>query len=239
MHFILNNAKYIFAVTTKEKEEIIKLTKRKLDIKIIPNGIWINSHKISTGNFQTNNKFNLIVAPKKYILFVGRLSYIKGPDLLFEAFSKIKRRKDFSLLYAGPEVNMKEKILKKLANNTNIKNVYFLGEVNDEVRNTYMKNALLTVIPSRREAMSMVALESSILGTPILATSSCVIDDFMSNYAGYICAPNANSIAESLNNILEDTTRLEKVGNNAKNYVYKNYSWQKIFSEINSNLEVF
>ena len=239
LHFILNNAKYIFAVTTKEKEEIIKLTKRKLDIKIIPNGIWINSHKISTGNFQTNNKFNLIVAPKKYILFVGRLSYIKGPDLLFEAFSKIKRRKDFSLLYAGPEVNMKEKILKKLANNTNIKNVYFLGEVNDEVRNTYMKNALLTVIPSRREAMSMVALESSILGTPILATSSCGIDDFMSNYAGYICDPNANSIAESLNNILEDTTRLEKVGNNAKNYVYKNYSWQKIFSEINSNLEVF
>ena len=134
---------------------------------------------------------------------------------------------------------MKEKILKKLANNTNIKNVYFLGEVNDEVRNTYKKNALLKVIPSRSEAMSMVALESSILGTPILATSSCGIDDFMSNYAGDICAPNANSIAESLNNILEDTTRLEKVGNNAKNYVYKNYSWQKIFSEINSNLEVF
>ena len=134
---------------------------------------------------------------------------------------------------------MKQKILNKLANNKNIKNVYFLGEVNNEVRNLYMKNALLTVIPSRREAMSMVALESSILGTPILATSSCGLDDFMLNYAGYICEPNANSIAEHLNNILEDTTRLEKVGNNAKNYVSKNYSWQKIFSEINCNLKIF
>ena len=238
LHFILNNAKYIFAVTSKEKEEINKLTKKKLDIKLIPNGIWIDSHKISTSNYQTNNKINLVVAPKKYILFVGRLSYIKGPDLLFEAFSKIKRRKDFSLLYAGPEENMKQKILNKLANNKNIKNVYFLGEVNNEERNLYMKNALLTVIPSRREAMSMVALESSILGTPILATSSCGLDDFMLNYAGYICEPNANSIAEYLNNILDDTTRLEKVGNNAKNYVSENYSWQKIFSEISCNLKI-
>ena len=239
LQFILNNAKYIFAVTSKEKEEIIKLTKNKLDIKIIPNGIWINSHETATGKFQTNNKNDLIVAPKKYILFVGRLSYIKGPDLLFEAFSKIKRRKDFSLLYAGPEENMKEKILNKLANNTNIKNVYFLGEVNNEIRNLYMKNALLTVIPSRREAMSMVALESSILGTPILATSSCGLDDFIPNNAGYICEPNASSLAKSLNNILDDTTRLEKVGNNAKNYVSKTYSWQKIFSDINCDLKIF
>ncbi len=238
LHFILNNAKYIFAVTSKEKEEIIKLSKKKLDIKIIPNGIWIHSHKISNSNLKTNNKLNLIVDPKKYILFVGRLSYIKGPDLLLEAFLKIKRREEFSLLYAGPEENMKEKILNKLSNNSNIKNVYFLGEVDTKVRNLYMQNALLTVIPSRREAMSMVALESSFLGTPVLATSTCGLDDFISNSAGYICDPNANSIAEALNNILEDTTRIEKVGNNAKKYVAKSYDWQNIFSDIHYNLKI-
>ena len=237
LHFILNNAKYIFAVTNKEKEEISRLTKKKLDIKIIPNGIWINSQNIKSNNFLPIGKLNCLAIPKKYILFVGRLSYIKGPDLLFEAFLKIKRREDFSLLFAGPEENMKEKILNKLANNSNIENVHFLGAVNSEERNLYMKNALLTVIPSRREAMSMVALESSILGTPFLATSSCGLEDFISNSAGFICEPNAISIAESLNNLLEDINRIKQVGNNAKKYVAKKYDWQNIFSEINCNLK--
>jgi len=237
LHFIFNNAKYIFAVTNQEKQEIIYLTKKKLDIKSIPNGIWIDSQKILPNNFHTKSKLNLLAPPKQFILFVGRLSYIKGPDLLFEAFLKINDRENFSLIFAGPEDNMKEKILKELANNSNIKNVYFLGSVNNEVRNLYMKNALLTVIPSRKEAMSMVALETSILGTPFLATSTCGLDDFISNSAGFICEPNPISIAKSLNNLLEDKTRIKELGDNAKRYVIKNYTWEKIFTEINCYLK--
>ena len=239
LQFILNNAKYIFAVNNKEKEEIIYLTKKKLDIKIIPNGIWIDSEKISSNYFQTKSKLNLLAPSKKFILFVGRLSYVKGPDLLFEAFLKINKRDKFSLIYAGPEDNMKEKILKKLAKNSSIQNVYFLGSVNTQLRNFYMKNAILTVIPSRREAMSIVALETSILGTPFLATSSCGLDDFISNSAGFICEPNAISIAKSLNNLLEDKTKNKEIGNNAKTYVLKNYTWEKIFTEISCYLKNF
>lgn len=239
LDFILNNAKYIFAVTKREKEEINFLVKNRTEIKIVPNGIWKGCDNFLKNNYKYKNKLDISINPKKYILFVGRLSYIKGPDLLVEAFIKINMNDKYSLIFAGPDDNMKKMLLDKLSNYPNINNVYFLGSVNPKIRNLYMKNALLTVIPSRKEAMSMVALETSILGTPFLATSSCGLEDFISNSAGFSCEPNAISIYNSLNSLLKNKNKIKKIGENAKKYVASKYSWENIFLEINTYLNDF
>ena len=234
LKFFLNNAKYIFAVTKKEKSEIALLSKKNLKIKVVPNGIWDKSETNFKIDIRTKKKLEYLIKPKKFILFVGRLSYIKGPDILFEAFLKINNRDQYSLVYAGPDENMKGDILKKLRNLPNIKNVIFLGSVTPKVRNFCMKNALLTVIPSRREAMSMVALETSILGTPFIATESCGLADFLINKAGFICEPNSKSISKRLNFLLNNPEKICITGKNAKSYVRKNYTWDKILLEMNS-----
>ena len=97
-----------------------------------------------------------------------------------------------------------------------------------------MKNALLTVIPSRREAMSMVALETSILGTPFLATNSCGLSDFSINKAGFICDSNSNSLSKKLNFLLKNPEKIITTGKTAQSYVRKNYTWEKIFLKMNS-----
>ena len=129
---------------------------------------------------------------------------------------------------------MKGDILKKLRNLPNIKNVFFLGSVTPKERNFLMKNALVTVIPSRREAMSMVALETSILGTPFIATESCGLADFSINKSGFICEPNSNSISKRLNFLLKNPEKISITGKNAKSYVRKKYTWEKILVEMNS-----
>ncbi len=234
LKFFLNNAKYIFAVTKKEKEEIALLSKNNLKIKVIPNGIWDTSQSNFKIDIKTKKKLEYLIKPKKFILFVGRLSYIKGPDILFEAFLKINNRDKYALVYAGPDDNMKGEIVEKLRNLPNIKNVIFLGSVTPKVRNFCMKNALLTVIPSRREAMSMVALETSILGTPFVATESCGLADFSKNKAGYVCEPNPKSISKKINFLLKNSEEISITGNNAQSYVRKNYTWEKILLEMNS-----
>ncbi|WP_288261938.1 glycosyltransferase [uncultured Prochlorococcus sp.] len=233
LKFLLNNAKYIFAVTKKEKSEIKLLSKKKLKIKVIPNGIWEKSETNFQIDRRTKKKLENLIKPKKFILFVGRLSYVKGPDILFDAFLKINNIDKYALVYAGPDENMKGEILKKLRNFPNI-NVIFLGSVTPKVRNFCMKNALLTVIPSRREAMSMVALETSILGTPFIATKSCGLSDFSINNAGFICEPNSNSISKRLNYLLKNPEEILITGKNAQSYVKKNYTWEKILLEMNS-----
>ena len=234
LKIFLNNAKYIFAVTKKEKSEIALLSKKNSKIKVVPNGIWDKSETNFKIDIRTKKKLEYLIKPKKFILFVGRLSYIKGPDILFEAFLKINNRDQYSLVYAGPDENMKGDILKKLRNLPNIKNVIFLGSVTPKVRNFCMKNALLTVIPSRREAMSMVALETSILGTPFIATESCGLADFSINKAGFICEPTSKSISKRLDFLLNNPEKICITGKNAKSYVRKNYTWDKILLEMNS-----
>lgn len=234
LKFFLNNAKYIFAVTKKEKAEIANISQKKLKIKVLPNGIWDKSETNFKVDMSTKKKLKYLLKPKKYILFVGRLSYIKGPDILFEAFLKINNRDQYALVYAGPDENMKGEILNKLRNFPNIKNVIFLGSVTPKVRNFCMKNALLTVIPSRSEAMSMVALETSILGTPFIATDSCGLADFIINKAGFICESNSNSLSNRLNYLLKNPEKLSFIGKNARSYVKKNYTWEKILLEMNS-----
>ena len=234
LKFFLNNAKYIFAVTKKEKSEITLLSEKKLKIKVIPNGIWDKSETNFKIDIKTKKKLENLIKPKKFILFVGRLSYVKGPDILFDAFLKINNRDNYALVYVGPDENMKGEILKKLRNFPNIKNVIFLGSVTPKVRNFCMKNALLTVIPSRREAMSMVALETSILGTPFIATESCGLADFSNNNSGYICEPNSNSISKRLNYLLKNPKEILITGKNAQSYVKENYAWEKILLKMNS-----
>ena len=233
LDFIIKNSSYIFAITKNEFNEIKKLSKNKLNIRVVPNGIWKSKKFNPQNTIQIQSKFKNINIAKKFILYVGRLSYVKGPDILFDAFLEMKLRKDYSLIFAGPDDNMQNKILNKYKNINKQKNIVFLGPLTAIERDYFMQKATLVVIPSRKEAMSMVALESSIVGTPFLATNSCGLDDFIKNSAGFICKANSKSLSNKLNYILNDYKTIKTIGINAKKYVTKNYSWEFILKKIN------
>ena len=154
-----------FCSNKNEFTEINKIINKKDKVIILPNGIWVKS-KIIDKDLPMNSQIKDFKLSSNYILFVGRLSYIKGPDILADAFLKMAIRKDYFLLFAGPDDNMKHKIIKLINKSKDKKKIIFLGKINQKERDLLMKNADLLVIPSRKEAMSLVALESSILGTP-------------------------------------------------------------------------
>ena len=94
-------------------------------------------------------------------MFVGRLDPIKGPDLLLEAFSNLNNRfSKFHLLFAGVG-NVMQRALENRAGDLGIKDrVHFLGFLSGIKKSWALHSAKLLVIPSRREAMSIVVLEA-------------------------------------------------------------------------------
>ncbi len=60
--------------------------------------------------------------------------------------------------------------------------------------------------------------------------------DFSIIKAGFICEPNVNSISKRLNFLLKNPEKISITGNNAQYYVRKNYTWEKVFLEMNSSL---
>ena len=130
-------------------------------------------------------------------------------------------------------------MLKFLRNNEYREKIFFLGPVSSLERDLLMKNAVLTVIPSRNEAMSMVAIESSFLGTPFLATNNCGLDDFEKNNSGFICDGDHKSIANKLDELLNNPKLLRKIGDNSNNYVLSFYNWESITEKMSSYLDKF
>ena len=238
LRFILFNASSIFAVTNNELDEIRFLFKKKLNVHLFPNGVWTNK-EIVHDDLQFEKLKSQFKLPKKYLLYVGRLSFIKGPDLLLKAFMNFWKNVNYEIIFAGPDDNMMFEMLKKINDSKLMQKVHFLGMVSPFERDLLIKNAFLTVIPSRREAMSMIALESALMGTPFLATNCCGLEEFINHSAGFICQPDSNSIQEVLLELLLNPKKVNKVGVNAKEYVHSNFDWDLILREMSITLKNF
>ena len=151
---IIRNSSRIIAITEKECKEIIDLGIDKKKIITIPNGI--DNYKKEKINY----KFEEIFKKRKpFILFMGRLNFIKGPDILLKAFVEVSKEfPSYNLVFAGPDDGMAN-ILKKETYKYKInKKVFFIGFVNKIKKDYLYKNATVLVIPSRSEAMSLVVL---------------------------------------------------------------------------------
>ena len=118
------------------------------------------------------NKIGIGNSP--FILFVGRLNRIKGPDLLLKAFYNIKNNlQDFHLGFVGPDDGMLSE-LKQMVDEYQLNDrIHFIGYLGGADKSNAYHAADLLVIPSRQEAMSIVVLEAGISGTPVLLTDQC------------------------------------------------------------------
>src|SRR5207244_3542166 len=113
-----------------------------------------------------------------FILFVGRLNPIKGPDLLLEAFGRLRHElRNYRLVFAGPDEDMLSD-LRLLAARFSIQDrVHFVGYLGGDDKARAYRAAELVVVPSRQEAMSIVILEAAITARPVLATDKCGLEE--------------------------------------------------------------
>lgn len=195
-------------------------------ITIIPNGVDAeNFLSKDTGAFR--KKFGLGDAP--FILFMGRLNAIKGPDLLLQAFRNIGDTvRNHHLVYAGPDDGILSQ-LKEMASASNISHrVHFTGYLGGVDKSQAYYAADLLVVPSRQEAMSIVVLEAGVTGTPVLITDQCGFDDVLNIGGGLVVPATAEGLQAGLNEILRGPEELKAMGERLKHYVRTHFTWDII-----------
>lgn len=222
---ILKNAQTVIAITPSEAHELA-LSAPNATIKIIPNGIEPDDYK--------TNKPDLILNQhdlhQPYILFLGRLHFIKGPDLLLEAFDKVKDLiPDYQLVFAGPDDGMKA-ILQKMVHESGLeKRVIFTGHVSGEVKSTLFHMATLLVIPSRSEAMSIIVLEAGMAGRPVLATDQCGLHELAEQGGVVEVAATVEGLSNGLVTMMVDKkNELDHLGKQLQDQVVSRYCWENV-----------
>jgi len=223
---IIRNASAWIAVTKSEFPQFKAYGIDESKITVIPNGINIDNSPSAAPQVFTN-KYGLPDSP--IILFMGRLNLIKGPDILLNAFIHAQKHIDgYHLVFVGPDGGMLAMLQKQAQEAGVAEKVHFVGYVNGYDKSAAYHAAKLLVVPSRQEAMSIVALEAMVCGTPVLLTDQCGFAEIKSISSNLEVAVDAEKISEKLVELLADEKRLKDIASCLKDFAISKYSWDHV-----------
>ena len=203
-------------------------------VSVIPNGID-QTQFLSKDNQGFRNRYGLGSTP--YILFMGRLNQIKGPDLLLQAFCNLHERlQGYHLLFAGPDGGMRATLEASAATGNMTDRVHFTGYLGDGDKSQAYHAADFLVIPSRQEAMSIVVLESGACATPVLLTDRCGFDEVGAVNGGKVVPVSVAGLEQGMLEMLSDRQKLDAMGENLQRFVLEHFAWEAL---INTYLRLY
>lgn len=165
---------------------------------------------------------------KNVVSFVGKLTEIKGVDVLLKA-AKIYEDEDTLTLIAGNGELFDS--LNNLAKELGLKNVKFLGNQNHQTLRSIYNIADVSTVPSRSEAFGLVAIEALACGVPVIGTNEGGIKDIITEDVGMLVEVDDHvTLAEDIKKILSK----EKVFNreNVAEYAKNKYSQDTLIKEL-------
>jgi len=156
-------------------------------------------------------------------LYGGRIDPGKGCEELIEYFSTyVQEGGEASLVLMGVK-------LMPLPEEPFIR---FAGRLSDQERLLALEAATVVVVPSPYESLSLLALESFAVGTPVLANarSEVLVDHCHRSNAGLFYA-DRDEFTECLKLLVADQRLRRAMGRNGRQYVRHNYRWDVILGK--------
>ncbi len=170
------------------------------------------------------------------VLYVGRMSTQKGPDLLLNALPHVLHmRSDTKAVFVG-DGDMRA-ALEWRAGELGVSHaVRFVGAMgpDSDVINLF-KSTDVVCIPSRNEPFGIVVLEAWAAGKPIVVTRNGGPPSFVShNEDGYVVYDNWDSIRWGISQIFNNFAHAQWMGERGRVKAAYGFSWDRIAGETES-----
>jgi glycosyltransferase involved in cell wall biosynthesis len=168
------------------------------------------------------------IEPGNYVLFLGRFSPEKGCHLLVEAFEKLDT--DVSLVLAGASsyCDGYSRELRKHAGDR----IRLLDWVSGETLDELLTNAMLFVLPSDLEGLSLALLDAMGVGLCVLASDVAENREVVDGAGFTFRRGDARDLAEKLRFLIANPALRDEAGRAAKKRVEERYQWPNIAGEI-------
>lgn len=210
------------AVHVKNVEDCARTKKVNRKVAFIPDGISndVLIARICAKVFKQKWKLD---GAYPIILFVGRIHYLKGPQVGIRAMPLILRKYPLAkLLLVGSDREGYSKYLKKLCSDLGVEdNVVFVGTLSEEDKISALDTADVVTVPSLAdvvEAFSLSASEAWARGKPVLASAVGALKYRVKDGTnGYLTIPGSpTSFAENMEKCL--TLKMLKLPHDVKNW---------------------
>ncbi|MBF0478575.1 MAG: glycosyltransferase family 4 protein [Candidatus Omnitrophica bacterium] len=175
-------------------------------------------------------KMRYSIAPMDpMVLFVGRMTQQKGPDILVEAIPMILRSySNAKFVFAG-DGNLRGSVERR-AHQLGVGHACrFLGQQNAWGLRDLYKACDCVCVPSRNEPFGIVILEAWSAGKPVIATNIGGPSEIVwHDVSGFKIHPNPDSVAWGVGSLFAGFEHGRWMGKNGRYAAEKDFSWDVI-----------
>jgi len=208
-------------------DEQIEIIHRGVDIKAFDPAI------ISKSQIQKlRNQWDLNDDPEPLIILPGRITDLKGHDILIQALSNLKKQAWTCILVGDPTENTRTtNQLRKMIRDYGLKNrIKFGGHCSDMPTACQLADIVVSATSTKPEAFGRVAIEAGAMAKPVIASAhGGSIETVLPNKTGWLVEPNnSKSMEQALALAISGKDLCEKFGKQGQEWVRKNFTTDKM-----------
>jgi len=202
-------------------------------LSVVHNGV---DARLFTPAQRSRAKEQLGLGHKNVVLFVGRLSPVKGVHYLLQAAPGVVDAFEnvVFLIVGGPLYHGKEAVaylewLRRLSSARSLKkHVRFLGPVSHTKLPLLYSSADIFVMPSIYEGLPKALLEAMACEAPVVATKTGGVPEVLAdNVNGLLVEPgNPKELSDSMVKLLSDRATARQFGVNGRQCVHRKFTWE-------------
>ena len=234
--FTLYTSNIILTVSNSSKERLIsiysrhffKLKSKLQNIRVIPNGVYLNRSEKDNFLIKSLNKYNL--PEQKYFLYVGDRRPHKNIESVIKLVNQFNKKfnKNFKLILAGSNSYKNFKLLSKIKNNKSFV-IEIVNPTDLELDYLYEECVALCFL-SLSEGFGIPILEAAIRGKKIIANKIPIFEEIAPPESLLIDTKNLERNLDDINEYLNN-----KCFPNKK-FIEKNWCWEKSASLLSKIL---
>ena len=168
---------------------------------------------------------------KKIVLFLSRLNFKKGLDLLARAFGRIGRqRDDIHLVLAGPDnEGYATQVRTWLQAEEVLEQCTFTGMLLGEEKLAAFRDADVFVLPSYTENFGIAVVEAMACRVPVVISDKVNIwQEVAQAEAGCVVNCDPHALGTALLNVLDDPRLGQSMGQHGRRLVEERFTWEKV-----------
>jgi glycosyltransferase involved in cell wall biosynthesis len=169
---------------------------------------------------------------RSYILFLSRLHYKKGLDILADAFALIAaKHPNVDLVVAGPDGGEEQPFRQRIAQLGLTSRTWITGPLYGADKWSALGGANVFCLPSRQEGFSVAILEAMACSVPVVVSEDCHFPEVADFGAGMVVRLDASAVAAGLDTVLSNAAAGRAIGTAGRALVEKRFTWPKIAAQ--------
>ena len=201
---------------------------------VIPNGLDLSEYAElpPAGRVRTEHPE---IGNRRIVLFLSRLNFKKGLDLLVPAFAEACRGvNDLHLVIAGPDDGMRHQTERLIAEARIGGRVTFLGMLDHAQKLAVFRDAAMFALPSYSENFGIAVVEAMACRVPVAISDKVNIwREVQEAGAGLVAPTTVSAVAEQIVRLAREPD-LAAMGARGRQLVEQRFTWDKIAQDLES-----